>query len=146
ECKINEDGEKNESNKMNKVVSTRSDESLQASKKGEKNLPLSGNQPVRKIKCTSEIPNNEIIKNKHKLFNKPRLYTNQFNNSNAEKQCNPNSTTKMAREGQGCDDEIVTWMTNLIKRNYFMNEVKCISITWAVEKFGQYLRNSDSPR
>ncbi|CAG8535417.1 14258_t:CDS:2 [Racocetra persica] len=44
------------------------------------------------------------------------------------------------REGQDCNDKIVTQITNPIKKNYFMNEVKCIPITWAIEKFGQYLR------
>ncbi|CAG8549561.1 26568_t:CDS:2, partial [Racocetra persica] len=29
-----------------------------------------------------------------------------------------------AKEDRDCDDKIVIWITNLIKRNYFMNEVK----------------------
>ncbi|CAG8530301.1 3786_t:CDS:2 [Ambispora leptoticha] len=157
ECKQNENGEKNKSNKMNKEVSTGSDEPSQASKKGEENLPLSSNQPAIKIEHTDERPNDEIIKDKHKPSDRNGLYTNRFNNGNAEEQCNhgwcyqngKNSNRDgkkvlercwKAREGRDCDDKIVTRMTNPIKRNYFMDGVECIPITWAVKKFDQYLR------
>ncbi|CAG8848360.1 23544_t:CDS:1, partial [Racocetra persica] len=56
--------------------STGNNEPPQTSKEENENLPLSSNWSARKIKCTSEISNNKIVK---------RL-SNRSNNANAKNQ------------------------------------------------------------
>ncbi|CAG8669391.1 19063_t:CDS:2 [Racocetra persica] len=59
-------------------VSTGNNKLPQTSNEENDNLPLSSNWLARKIKCTSEISNDEIIK---------RL-SNRSNNANTKDQCN----------------------------------------------------------
>ncbi|CAG8589583.1 12251_t:CDS:2, partial [Racocetra persica] len=72
-CKMNE--EKNESNETKEIVSTDNNEPLQTSNKENEDSPLSSNKLAKRIKCTSEISDNEIVK--------------KSNNANAKNQCSP---------------------------------------------------------
>ncbi|CAG8673998.1 13150_t:CDS:2 [Racocetra persica] len=61
-CEMCEDKKKNVSNETKEIVSIGNNKSPQTSNEENEDSPLSSNKLARKIECTSEMSNDEIIK------------------------------------------------------------------------------------